>query len=172
MQAAVRVKYNITPEFYAQIGAYNQNPSQLEHGNGFKLSGSGTEGTFSCRSNWSGHRRSTTCRANTVSVTTKARPRPMTFVKTKTAMILATSGNAYRSHSSKSGYWFVAQQQLTSHNSDASRGLNIAANATFHDKDTNIVDNYQSLMLVYKGPFDARPKDDMGIGLRPYPCQR
>ena len=45
MQAAVRVKYNISPEFYAQIGAYNQNPSQLEHGNGFKLSGSGTEGT-------------------------------------------------------------------------------------------------------------------------------
>ena len=39
-----------------------------------------------------------------------------------------------------------------------------AANATFHDKDTNIVDNYQSLMFVYKGPFDARPKDDMGIG--------
>jgi porin len=44
-QAAIRVKYNITPELYAQIGAYNQNPSQLEHGNGFKLSGSGTKGT-------------------------------------------------------------------------------------------------------------------------------
>jgi porin len=59
----------------------------------------------------------------------------------------------------------VAQQQLTSHNGDASRGLNIAANATFHDKDTNLVDNYQSVMLVYKGPFDARPKDDVGIGV-------
>ncbi len=51
------------------------------------------------------------------------------------------------------------------HNGDASRGLNIAANATFHDKDTNLVDNYQSLMFVYKGPFDARPKDDVGIGV-------
>ncbi len=44
-QAAIRVKYNINAELYAQIGAYNQNPSQLEHGNGFKLSGSGTQGT-------------------------------------------------------------------------------------------------------------------------------
>ncbi|MNP36572.1 Porin B precursor [compost metagenome] len=76
----------------------------------------------------------------------------------------ATTRNAYRSHSSKDGYWFVAQQQLTTHNGDASRGLNIAANATFHDKETNVVDNYQSLMFVYKGPFDARPKDDVGIG--------
>ncbi|WP_150752717.1 carbohydrate porin, partial [Pseudomonas fluorescens] len=76
----------------------------------------------------------------------------------------ATTGNPYRVHDSKHGYWFVAQQQLTSHNGDASRGLNIAANATFHDKDTNFIDNYQSLMFVYKGPFDARPKDDVGIG--------
>ena len=76
----------------------------------------------------------------------------------------ATTGADYRTRSSKKGYWFVAQQQLTTHNGDASRGLNIAANATFHDKETNTVDNYQSIMLVYKGPFDARPKDDVGIG--------
>ena len=59
----------------------------------------------------------------------------------------------------------VGQQQGASHNGDASRGLHIAANATFHDKETNLVDNYQSIMLVYKGPFDARPKDDIGIGV-------
>ena len=88
----------------------------------------------------------------------------MMFVKTTTVRTLPPLGDAYRSHDSKHGYWFVAQQQLTSHNGDATRGLNIAANATFHDKDTNFVDNYQSLMFVYKGPFDARPKDDVGIG--------
>jgi porin len=42
----MRVKYNITPEFYAQVGAYEQNPSNLETGNGFKLSGSGTKGAI------------------------------------------------------------------------------------------------------------------------------
>jgi porin len=162
-QAALRIKYNITPELYAQIGAYNQNPSQLEHGNGFKLSGSGTKGTvLPVELVWSpklnslpgeyrvGYYKST-ADANDVR-------------KDVNGQDAANTGDAYRVHNSKHGYWFVGQQQLTTHNGDASRGLNIAANATFHDKDTNVVDNYQSLMFVYKGPFDARPKDDVGIG--------
>ncbi|WP_024616916.1 carbohydrate porin [Pseudomonas kilonensis] len=163
MQAAIRVKYNLTPELYAQIGAYNQNPSQLENKNRYKLSGSGTKGTLiPVELVWSpkinnlpgeyrvGYYKST-AKADDVREDDDGND-------------AATTGNAYRSHSSKDGYWFVAQQQLTTHNGDASRGLNIAANATFHDKETNVVDNYQSLMFVYKGPFDARPKDDVGIG--------
>ena len=162
-QAAIRVKYNINDELYAQIGAYNQNPSQLEHGNGFKLSGSGTKGTvLPVELVWSpnpnglpgeyrvGYYKST---ADADDVREDVN-----------GFDAATTGDAYRTHSSKHGYWFVAQQQLTSHNGDKSRGLNIAANATFHDKDTNFIDNYQSVMFVYKGPFDARPKDDVGIG--------
>jgi len=162
-QAAIRVKYNINDELYAQIGAYNQNPSQLEHGNGFKLSGSGTKGTvLPVELVWLpnpnglpgeyrvGYYKST-ADANDVR-------------EDVNGFDAATTGDAYRTHSSKHGYWFVAQQQLTSHNGDKSRGLNIAANATFHDKDTNFIDNYQSVMFVYKGPFDARPKDDVGIG--------
>ena len=162
-QAAIRVKYNITPELYAQIGAYNQNPSQLEHGNGFKLSGSGTKGTvIPVELVWSpkvnnlpgeyrvGYYKSAADAAD--------------VREDVNGNDAATTGAGYRTRSSKKGYWFVAQQQLTTHNGDASRGLNIAANATFHDKETNLVDNYQSIMLVYKGPFDARPKDDVGIG--------
>ncbi|ANF87960.1 porin [Pseudomonas antarctica] len=163
-QAAIRVKYNITPELYAQIGAYNQNPSQLEHGNGFKLSGSGTKGTvIPVELVWS----------------PKVNGLPgeyrVGFYKSAADASdvredingndAATTGLPYRTRSSKTGYWGVVQQQLTTHNGDASRGLNIAANVTFHDKDTNVVDNYQSLMLVYKGPFDARTKDDIGIGV-------
>ncbi|NYH10342.1 carbohydrate porin [Pseudomonas moraviensis] len=162
-QAAIRVKYNINDELYAQIGAYNQNPSQLEHGNGFKLSGSGTKGTvLPVELVWSPNPNSlpgeyrvgyykSTADANDVR-------------EDVNGFDAATTGDAYRTHSSKHGYWFVAQQQLTSHNGDKSRGLSIAANATFHDKDTNFIDNYQSVMFVYKGPFDARPKDDVGIG--------
>ncbi|MED7666675.1 porin [Pseudomonas moraviensis subsp. stanleyae] len=162
-QAAIRVKYYVTPELYAQIGAYNQNPSQLEHGNGFKLSGSGTKGTvLPVELVWSpklnglpgeyrvGYYKST-ANANDV-------------LKDDNGNDAATTSEAYRVHDSKQGYWGVIQQQLTTHNGDATRGLNVAANATFHDKDTNVVDNYQSLMFVYKGPFDTRPKDDVGIG--------
>ena len=157
-QAALRVKYNITPELYAQIGAYNQNPSQLEHGNGFKLSGSGTKGTvLPVELVWSP-------KLNNLPGEYRVGYYKSTAPADDVRVDITSTGQDYRVRDSKHGYWFVVQQQLTSHNGDASRGLNIAANATFHDKATNIVDNYQSLMFVYKGPFDARPKDDIGIG--------
>lgn len=162
-QAAIRVKYNINDELYAQIGAYNQNPSQLEHGNGFKLSGSGTKGTvLPAELVWSPKVNSLPgeYRVGYYKSTADADD----VREDVNGFDAATTGDEYKSHSSKHGYWFVAQQQLTSHNGDATRGLNIAANATFHDKDTNFIDNYQSVMFVYKGPFDARPKDDIGIG--------
>ncbi|MQT84682.1 porin [Pseudomonas sp. FSL R10-2964] len=157
-QAALRVKYNITPELYAQIGAYNQNPSQLEHGNGFKLSGSGTKGTvLPVELVWSP-------KVNDLPGEYRVGYYKSTASADDVKVNITNDGQDYRVRDSKHGYWFVVQQQLTSHNGDASRGLHIAANATFHDKQTNIVDNYQSLMFVYKGPFDARPKDDIGIG--------
>ena len=163
-QAAIRVKYHITPELYAQIGAYNQNPSQLEHGNGFKLSGSGTKGTvIPVELVWSPKVNNLPGEYRVGFYKSAAdAPDVREDVNGNDAVL---SGADFRTRSSKKGYWFVAQQQLTTHNGDASRGLNIAANATFHDKETNLVDNYQSLMLVYKGPFDARPKDDVGIGV-------
>ena len=157
-QAALRIKYNITPELYAQIGAYNQNPSQLEHGNGFKLSGSGTKGTvLPVELVWSP-------KVNDLPGEYRVGYYKSTAPADDVKVNITTDGEDYRVRDSKHGYWFVVQQQLTSHNGDAARGLHIAANATFHDKATNIVDKYQSLMFVYKGPFDARPKDDIGIG--------
>jgi porin len=45
-QWALRAKYHLTPELYAQVGIFEQNPSNLENDNGFKLSGSGTEGAM------------------------------------------------------------------------------------------------------------------------------
>ena len=163
-QAAIRVKYNITPELYAQIGAYNQNPSQLEHGNGFKLSGSGTKGTvIPVELVWSPKVNNLPGEYRVGYYKSAADASDVR--EDINGNDAATTGAGYRTRSSKKGYWFVAQQQLTTHNGDASRGLNIAANATFHDKETNLVDNYQSIMLVYKGPFDARPKDDIGIGV-------
>lgn len=162
-QAAIRVKYHINPELYAQIGAYNQNPSQLEHGNGFKLSGSGTKGTvIPVELVWSPKVNNLPGEYRVGYYKSAAEASDVR--EDVNGNDAATTRADYRTHNSKKGYWFVAQQQLTTHNGDASRGLNIAANATFHDKETNTVDNYQSLMLVYKGPFDARPKDDVGIG--------
>ncbi|MFJ2363194.1 carbohydrate porin [Pseudomonas sp. NPDC087697] len=163
-QLAGRVKYSLNPEVFVQVGAYNQNPSNLEVGNGFKLDGSGTKGTiFPVELVWSpkvqglpGEYRVgyyySTASANDVLKDVNGQPQPLT-------------GDGFKSHTSKSGYWLVAQQQITSHNGDASRGLSLFANLTLHDKDTNQVDNFIQAGMVYTGLFDSRPKDAIGFGV-------
>ncbi|RUD42819.1 porin [Pseudomonas aeruginosa] len=150
----------------SSVRAYEQNPSNLETGNGFKMSGSGTKGALlPVELIWQpkvgaeqlpGEYRLgyyySTAKADDVYDDVDGQPQGLT-------------GNDFKSRGSKHGWWVVAQQQVTSHNGDASRGLSLFANLTVHDKATNVVDNYQQLGVVYKGPFDARPKDDIGLGI-------
>lgn len=164
-QWAMRVKYNISPEWFVQVGAYEQNPSNLETGNGFKLSGSGTQGAIlPVEVVWSpkvgpqqlpGEYRLgyyySTAKADDVYEDVNGQPQALT-------------GEPFKSHDSKHGWWVVAQQQVTAHDGDASRGLSLFANFTVHDEATNTVQDYQQVGLVYKGLFDGRPKDDIGLG--------
>ncbi|WP_033727654.1 carbohydrate porin [Pseudomonas cremoricolorata] len=163
-QWALRVKYHLTPELFVQVGAFEQNPSNLETGNGFKLSGSGTQGALMpVELVWKpkvngleGEYRAgyyySNARAQDVLDDSHGQP-------------AASSGNAYRSRASKHGLWLGLQQQVSAKASDASRGLSLFANATAHDKKTNVIDHYLQAGLVYRGLFDARPKDDIGFAV-------
>ncbi|WP_449431430.1 carbohydrate porin [Pseudomonas putida] len=163
-QWALRVRYNLDDNLYAQVGVFEQNPSNLESGNGFKLSGSGTQGAvIPVELVWSpridglkGEYRAGYYYSNA---------NAQDVYKDSNGQPAAISGAAYRSRSSKHGLWLGAQQQVTSLASDQSRGLSLFANATMHDKKTNAIDNYVQAGLVYKGPFDARAKDDIGFAL-------
>ena len=160
-QWALRVRYNLSPELYAQVGVFEQNPSNLESGNGFKLSGSGTQGAvMPFELVWTPRIQGLKgeYRAGYYYSNAKAQD----VLKDSNGQPAALSGAAYRSSSSKHGLWIGAQQQVTSLASDQSRGLSVFANATVHDKKTNAIDNY---VLVYKGPFNARAKDDIGFAL-------
>ncbi|UBM26341.1 carbohydrate porin [Pseudomonas sp. p1(2021b)] len=163
-QWALRVRYNLNDSLYAQVGVFEQNPSNLESGNGFKLSGSGTQGAvMPIELVWSPrvHGLKGEYRAGYYYSNAKAQD----VLKDSNGQPAALSGQAYRSSSSKHGFWLGAQQQVTSLASDQSRGLNLFANATMHDKKTNAIDNYVQAGVVYKGPFDARAKDDIGFAL-------
>lgn len=163
-QWALRVKYHLTPQLYAQVGAYEQNPSNLDRGNGFKLSGSGTQGTvLPVELVWTPTLNGLPgeYRAGYYYSSAKATD----VYKDSSGQPAVLSGEAYRSSSSKHGAWLGIQQQLTTRASDQSRGLNVFANATVHDKKTNAIDNYVQAGVVYKGPFDARPKDDIGFAM-------
>lgn len=163
-QWAARVRYRVTSDVYAQIGAFNINPSDLENDNGFKLNGAGTTGTFvPVELVWAptvnklpgeyrvGYYHSS---ANGTDVYRDANGQPA-----------ALTGNPYRSDSSRHGFWVVGKQQLTSVNGDTSRGLTMTASATFQDRATTPVDSYQKVSFVYKGLFDARPTDTLGFGV-------
>ncbi|KXG80153.1 carbohydrate porin [Pseudomonas mosselii] len=163
-QWALRVRYNLNDALYAQVGVFEQNPSNLESGNGFKLSGSGTQGAvMPIELVWSP-------RVNGLKGEYRAgyyysNAKAQDVLKDSTGAPAAISGAAYRSSSSKHGLWLGAQQQVTALASDQSRGLSLFANATVHDKKTNAIDNYVQAGVVYKGPFDARAKDDIGFAL-------
>lgn len=163
-QWATRIKYGFSNTFFVQIGAFEQNPTLLETGNGFKLNGSGGDGTLiPVELVWTpevnglpGEYRLgyyySTADANDV-------------FEDEAGNSAAATGSIYDRHSGKQGAWIVATQQLTAHNGDPSRGLSVFANVTVHDKDVNQVANSIQAGLTYKGPFDARPKDDIGIGI-------
>ena len=163
-QWALRVKYKLTPELYAQVGAFNVNPSNLDNDNGFKLNGAGTTGTYlPVELVWTptvnrlpgqysiGYYKSTADAKNTY--------------RDIYGNSAALSGDDYRTNGSRHGMWMIAKQQVTEHNGDASRGLVLYATATFQDKATTEVDSYQKLAMVYKGPFDARPTDTLGLAV-------
>ena len=163
-QWALRVRYNLNEALYAQVGVFEQNPSNLESGNGFKLSGSGTQGAvMPIELVWSP-------RVNGLKGEYRAgyyysNAKAQDVLKDSNGTPAAISGAAYRSSSSKHGLWLGVQQQVTAQASDQSRGLSLFANATVHDKKTNAIDNYVQAGVVYKGPFDARAKDDIGFAL-------
>ena len=163
-QWAARVRYRINSDIYAQIGAFNINPSDLQNDNGFKLNGNGTTGTFvPVELVWApkvnglpgeyrlGYYHSS---ANGTDV-----------YKDSNGQSAALTGNPYRSDSSRHGMWVIGKQQLTSVNGDTSRGLTLNTSVTWQDRQTTAVDSYQKVDMVYKGLFDARPTDTLGFGV-------
>jgi porin len=163
-QWATRVRYRLGSELYAQIGAFNINPSDLSNDNGFRLNGSGTQGTlvpvelvwFTKVNRLPGEYRVGYYHSNANGTD---------VYKDEDNQPAAITGNAYRSDSSRHGLWVVGKQQLTSVAGDAARGLTVAASATFQDRATTPVDSYQKVSLSYKGLFDTRPIDTLSLGV-------
>lgn len=60
--------------------------------------------------------------------------------------------------------WLAVEQQLTS-TGQGGQGLHSFANFTWHDRDTNKVDNSQQIGLKYIGLVDSQPNDILGLGV-------
>ncbi|TWI48266.1 porin [Pseudomonas duriflava] len=165
-QWGLRVRYNINEQWAVQVGAYEQNPSNLDTNNGFKLSGSGTRGTLvPVEVIWKPSLGSaslpgeyrlgyyySSANANDLYSDVNGAPHVIT-------------GKAPKLRNSKHGAWLMGQQQLTTHYGNPSRGLSIFASLTVHDKATSAIESFQNIGAIYKGPLDSRPQDDVGLGV-------
>ncbi|MDH2184777.1 carbohydrate porin [Pseudomonas sp. GD03651] len=163
-QWALRVKYQLAPELFAQVGVYEQNPSNTENANGFKLSGSGTKGAvLPVELLWKPRLDGLPGEYRVGYYYSSSDSKDV--LKASNGQPAVISGAAYRSASSKHGIWIGAMQQITQHASDASRGLTLFAMGTAHDRKTSKVDHYVSVGAIYKGLFNARPEDDIGLAI-------
>lgn len=154
-QWAARVKYNLTPEVFAQVGVYEYNPENLKRGKGWNLSTDGSHGAIiPLEVVWQPK----------LDLGQGALPgeyRAGYYYSTADADEIKNPSQTDH----KQGGWLVLKQQLTAHHGDANRGLTGFVNVTVHDSKTNSVNNMQNIGLVYKGLLDARPKDDIGVGV-------
>ena len=151
-QWAARVKYNVRPDLYAQIGVYEYNPENLERGKGFNLSTDGSHGAIiPAEVVW---------QPKVGNEQLSGEYRVGYYYSTVDAQEISSDATSH-----KQGGWLVAKQQLTAHQGNTSRGLTGFVNFTVHDNDTNTVSDMQNIGLVYKGLMDSRPQDEIAIGV-------
>lgn len=152
-QWAMRVKYNLQPDLYTQVGVYEYNPENLERGKGFNLSTDGSHGAIiPAEVVWS---------PKLGAQSMAGEYRLGYYYSTADAKEIADETK----NSHKQGVWVTAKQKLFQPADRTDRGLTGFVNLTFHDSDTNKIDNMQNVGLVYKGLLNQRPQDELALGV-------
>jgi len=155
-QWAARVKVNFGTELYAQVGAYQINPAYLNTDNSIKLNNpDGTIGTMiPVEVGWT---------PNLGAVQLPGAYRIGMWYDSASQPGVATSNGTAIMQSSESGFYLMAQQQVTG--TANARGLSLFANLVQADRDTAFIDQLITVGLFYTGPFDARPQDEIGFAV-------
>lgn len=158
-QWGARVKQQLNPEVAVQVGVYEFNP---DNGNG-KAEGQG----------WS----LDTDHADGVTIPAEVVWTPKSFVNGlpgsyrvggmyNTADDIANQKDIATGEGKNRTFagWLAIEQQLTSIGSGR-QGLHSFANFTWHDRDTNKVDNSQQIGVKYIGLVDSQPNDILGLAV-------
>lgn len=165
-QWAAKIKYDFTSQLAFQIGAFEQNPSLLEKSNGFKLNGSGSRGAlFPMEFIWTPKLGENGLPGEYRIGYFYSSANQNDVYKDKYGAPIAITGNQAKNRGSRHGWWLIGQQQVTSHGKDTSRGLVLFAGFSMHDRSTNAITNNQFIGGIYKGPFNFRPQDNIGIAV-------
>jgi porin len=167
-QWATRLKVNVTPEWYAQIGFYNINPDNIRTNDVFKLNNPpGTIGTLiPVEGGWTPKLFSAGLPgAYRLGAWYDTSNQPNVFLAANGQPLVLNPGVPALTENSGWGWYAMAQQQVTTVRGDASRGLTVFANFVQADRDTATIDQVFIVGLFFIGPLDARPQDDIGFAV-------
>jgi porin len=167
-QWATRAKVNFPPQWYAQIGVYQVNPAYLNPSNGIKLNNpSGTIGALiPVELGWTPKLFAAALPgAYRIGAWYDSSNQPNVFLAANGQPLVLSPGVPPLMESSESGWYAMAQQQVTTVHGDASRGLSVFANFVQADRDTATIDQLFTVGIFYTGPFNARPQDDIGFAI-------
>ncbi|WP_204352612.1 carbohydrate porin [Salinicola halophilus] len=152
-QWAAVVRADFAPDWYAQVGAFDINDSNLEN-DGFDLRTSGSEGTLYPME---------------LGFTPKLNGLPgaykLGYYYNNVENRAYGPRDADSTNDTSSGLFYVVEQQVTRRGGDAERGLTLFSMGNVNHGDTAGIDRYFAVGAMYEGPFDARPQDDLGVGL-------
>lgn len=165
---AARIKLNFGQQFYLEAGAYQVNPAYLQTNNAFKLNNPpGRTGTLMpAEFGW-------TPKFGNASLPGAYRAGVWYDKSDQPDVYFAADGTplAFRAglqplirHHEVGGYAML-QQQLTAAHGNAQRGLTVFANFVKANRETATIDQLIDLGFFYTGPFNARPRDELGFAV-------
>lgn len=160
-----RVKVNVTPEIYAQVGAYEYNPTLLDSNNGFKMNTSGREGnTYVGEVGWTPMLGDAGMAGKYMVGTYWNTANAADVLEDGNGNDKQLSGQPADQHDGRYGMYAYARQQITTVGGNAKRGLSLFAHYAQYDKKSTTLDWQAQVGAIYAGPFDARPQDAAAIG--------
>ncbi|WP_312333053.1 carbohydrate porin [Acinetobacter variabilis] len=158
-QWGARVKQQLNPEVAVQVGVYEFNPDNgngAKEGQGWSLDTNNADGvTIPAEVIWTPK-----SLVNGLPGSYRVGGMYNTADDVANQKDIATGEGKNRTFAG----WLAVEQQLTSTGSSR-QGLHSFANFTWHDRDTNKVDNSQQLGLKYIGLVDSQPNDILGLAV-------
>jgi porin len=167
-QWAARVRVNFTSDTYAQIGAYEVNPGNLENSNALRLdSPGGRIGTlFPFELGWTPKLGEASLPgAYRVGYWYDTSNQPDVFLAANGNPLVLSPGVPPLTIGHESGGYAVLQQQVSTRDGDSTRGLTVFGNFVQADRNTAVIDQLITVGVFYTGPFDARPQDQLGFAV-------
>lgn len=164
-QWGTRIRYNITPQVYFQVGAFMYNPNYATRSGSFKLDNTGRTGNMYLAEMGG----TPTFGQNKLPGSWKIGA----WYNTADAkdVLNDSDGNAYvlskhtaEVHDGRYGGWIYLQQQITATADNPKRGLALFGHLAMNDRDTATMDYQTQIGAIYKGPFASRAQDSIGLG--------